>query len=187
MKAVGEAFEVALRVRLDQTQFVAGDCFKRRAFAFGLADQQAGNLIRHVQEPLGDADIDHQHVGHQLRLHAQRRQYGAAVRRRCRAFRQIEVGEHFGRHQRLSRRRHEGLQVGPSDRRRIADFGRQGDRLDAQQPQRPPADLDAAFEHGRYRPAGAAQIDEQLLREGRAVRPTSMAVLAPPKVAAARS
>ena len=29
--------------------------------------------------------------------------------------------------------------------------------------------LDAAFEHGRYRPAGAAQIDKKLLRKGCAV------------------
>ena len=62
-------------------------------------------------------------------------------------------------------------QVGFADRRRIADFGRQRDRLDAEQPKRPPADLNAAFEDRRHRPAGTAQIDKELLREGRAVAP----------------
>ena len=81
MKTVGEAFEIALRIRLDQPEFVAGDVFERRALAFGFADQQPGNLIRHFQQPLRDADIDHQHAGHQLRLHAQRRQRRAAARR----------------------------------------------------------------------------------------------------------
>ena len=36
MKTVGEAFEIALRVGLDQTELVAGDVFERRALAFGL-------------------------------------------------------------------------------------------------------------------------------------------------------
>ena len=50
-----------------------------------------------------------------------------------------------------------------------ADFARQRDGLDAEQAERAAADLDAAFEHRRYRPAGAAQIDEELLRKGRSV------------------
>jgi hypothetical protein len=36
VKAVGEAFEVALRIGLDQAELVAGDAFERRALAFGL-------------------------------------------------------------------------------------------------------------------------------------------------------
>jgi hypothetical protein len=132
VKTVGEAFEIALRVRLDQTQFVAGDAFQRRVFCFGLADQQAGDLIRHFQQPLGHADIDHQHARHQLRLHAQRRQQRAVARKRRRAFRQIEIGKHFRRHQHFAGRRDEGLQAGSSDRGRIADFRWQRDRLDAQ-------------------------------------------------------
>ena len=51
MKAVGEAFEIALRVRLDQAELVADDGFERRAFAGRLPpDQQAGNPIRHFQQ-----------------------------------------------------------------------------------------------------------------------------------------
>ena len=79
MKAVGEPFEIAFGVRRDQTQFVADDIFQRRMFAFGLADQQPRKLIRHVQQILRDADVDDQHAGHQLRLHAQRRQCRAAI------------------------------------------------------------------------------------------------------------
>ena len=56
---------------------------------------------------------------------------------------------------------------GPADRRRIADFHRDRDRFDAEQPERASVDLNAAFEHGRDRPAGAAQLGEELLREGR--------------------
>ena len=67
MKAVGEPFEIALRIRFDQTKFVAHHRFERRAVAFGLPDQQPGNLIRHFQQALGDADIDHQNAGHELR------------------------------------------------------------------------------------------------------------------------
>jgi hypothetical protein len=40
VKAVGEAFEITLRVWLDQAQFVADDGFKRRAPGLGLADQE---------------------------------------------------------------------------------------------------------------------------------------------------
>ena len=36
MKTVGEAFEIALRVRLDQAQLVAGDDFQRRALRLWL-------------------------------------------------------------------------------------------------------------------------------------------------------
>ena len=64
-----------------------------------------------------------------------------------------------------ARRRHEGLQIGFADRRRIADFRGQRHRLDAQQPERPSLDLDPAFEHRRDRPAGAAQVDEEFLRK----------------------
>ena len=79
MKAVGQAFEVALGIGGDQPQPVAGDGFKRRARAFGLAEQQARNLVRPVQELLRDADIDHQHARHHLRL---LRAAAAASRRR---------------------------------------------------------------------------------------------------------
>jgi len=92
VKTVGEAFEIAFRLRLDQAEFVAGDAFERRAPGFGLADQKPGNLIRHFEQPLRDTDIDHQHTRHKLRLHAQRRQHGAVARERPRAFRQVEIG-----------------------------------------------------------------------------------------------
>ena len=77
MKTVGQAFEIARRIRLDQPQLVAGDSFQRRTLAGCLADQQPGNLARHVQEVVGDADIDHHDARHQLRLHAKRRQWHA--------------------------------------------------------------------------------------------------------------
>ena len=79
METVGEPFEVAFGVRCDQTQFVADDIFQRGVFALGLADQQPRKLIRHFQEILRDADVDDEHAGHQLRLHAQRRQCHAAI------------------------------------------------------------------------------------------------------------
>ena len=81
VKAVGQALEIGRRVRLDQTQPVAGDALQRRARPLGLAEQQPRQLIRHVQDALRDADIDHEHVRHELRLHAQRRQHRAVVRR----------------------------------------------------------------------------------------------------------
>ena len=79
MKTVGEAFEIAFGIGCDQAQFVADDIFQRRGLALGLADQQPRKLIRHFQQILRDADIDHQHAGHQLRLHAKRRQCDAAI------------------------------------------------------------------------------------------------------------
>jgi hypothetical protein len=169
MKTVGEPFEIALRIGRDKAQFVAGNTFQRLTFAFGFANQQARKLPRHFQQILRDADIDDQHAGHQLRLHAKRWQDHAAIGRRCRALGELEVGKRLRRHQHLSRRRHEGLQIGCFDCGRVADLTRQRDRLDAEQAERTPADLDAAFEHGRYRPAGAAQVDEELLRKGGAV------------------
>ena len=56
MKTVGETFEIAFRIGGDQTQLIAGDAFQRRKLAFGLADQQAGKLVRHFQQMLRDAD-----------------------------------------------------------------------------------------------------------------------------------
>jgi hypothetical protein len=79
VKAVGEAFEIALRIRLDQVELVAGDFFKAARGLRLALPTRAGNLIRHFQQPLGDADIDHQHIGHKLRLDAQRRQQRAVV------------------------------------------------------------------------------------------------------------
>jgi hypothetical protein len=122
VKTVGEAFEIALGTWLDQAQFFADDRFERRMRAFDFADQQAGHLIRHVEEPLRDADVNHQHPGHQLRLRVQRRQRQAAARHRHSIFRKIELAEHLRRDQCFSRRRQKRLQVRLSDRRRIAHF-----------------------------------------------------------------
>jgi hypothetical protein len=132
MKTVSEAFQIARRIRLDQVELVAGDGFERRVRALCLANQQAGHLIRHVQQPLGDADIDHQHARRELRLDAQRRQQHAAAGGRRGAFAQLEIAQRFRRHQHFSRRRHEGLQACASDRGRVADFAGQRDRLDTQ-------------------------------------------------------
>ena len=132
VKAVGEAFKIALRIRFDQPKLVADDIFERCALALGVADQEPGNLIRLFQELLRRPDIDHQHTRHELRLDAQRRQQGAAACLRRRAFRQLEIGKHLGRDQRFSRRRKERLQVSLSDRGRIAYFGGQRYRFDSQ-------------------------------------------------------
>ena len=132
MKAVREAFEIALGIRLDQAEFVAGNIFERRALAFGLADQKPGNLIRQFEQPLGNADIDHQHIGHKLRLDAQRRQQRAVACQRRDAFCQLEFGKRLRRHQHFSRRRHERLQPCLPDRRRISHFRGEGDGLDTQ-------------------------------------------------------
>ena len=169
MKTVGQALEIALRVRPDQAKRVTRYSFERNALSPGLADQQARSLIRHFEKPLGDADVDHHHAWRELRRHAKGRQRRMAVGLRRGAFRKTKFGERFGRHQRFSGRRDEGLQACASDRRRIADFRRQGDGFDTEQAEGSPADLNAAFENGRYGPAGAAQVDEELLREGCAV------------------
>ncbi len=132
MKTVGEAFEVGLRIWFDQAKLVARYAFKRRAFACRLADQKSRELIRHLQQILRDADVDDQHAGHQVRLHAQRRQQCAAIGLGARALGEFEIGKRFRRHQHRARRRHEGLQIGLADRRRIADFRGQRHRLDAQ-------------------------------------------------------
>ena len=132
MKTVGEAFEVGLRIGFDQAQAVAGNAFKWRAPARRLADQEARELIRHFQQALRDADVDDQHAGHQVRLHAKRRQQGAAIGLGARALREFEIGKRFRRHQHRARRRHEGLQIGFADRGRVADFRGQRHRLDAQ-------------------------------------------------------
>jgi hypothetical protein len=100
---------------------------------FGFADQKPGNPIRHVEKPLRNADINHQHTGHQLRLHAQRRQGFSVACDGYRAFGQIEIGKHLRRDQRFSRRHQERLQIRSADRRRISHFRRQCQRLDAQQ------------------------------------------------------
>jgi hypothetical protein len=174
MKAVGQAFEIALRIRLDEAKLIAAQgtvqgAVQRIALPLGLADEQPRKLARSVQKPLCDADIDHQHVGHELRLHLQWRQRCATARRQRSALGTPEIGERLGRDQRLSGRRDEALQAGPSDGRRVADLGRQCHRLDAEQAIGSSADLHAAFQNRRYRPAGAAQLDEHILRECRAV------------------
>ena len=135
MKTVGQPFEVALRLRFDQAEPVADDAFEPQLAGLGLADQQPGDLIRHIEQPLRHADIDHQHARHQLRLRAQRRQQGAVAGRRPRALLEVEIGQRFRRHQHLARRRDEGLQPGAADRRCVADLGGDGDGLDPQQPQ----------------------------------------------------
>ena len=76
--------------RLDQPQFVAHDIFERRALALCVADQEPGYQVRHFEQPLRDADVDHDDAGHQLRLYVQRRQQGAVARQRRAAFRQVE-------------------------------------------------------------------------------------------------
>ncbi len=80
MKAVGEAFEIARCIRFDKPKLIADDGFERQAF-LGSAppDQQTGNPIRHFQQTLRDADIDHQHARHQLGLQFQRRQGRAKI------------------------------------------------------------------------------------------------------------
>ena len=138
---------------------------QRRARAFVLANQEPRNLIRLVQKPLRDADIDHQHVGHEPRLCLQRRQDRAATCRWRGALRKPKIRERFGRDQRLSGRRDEGLQARSPDRRRVADLRRQRHRFDAEQAVGSPADLHAAFQNRRHRPAGPAQFDKQGLWE----------------------
>jgi hypothetical protein len=170
MKAVGQALEIAFAVRRDQAQPIAGDGFKSRAIGAGFfSDQQPRDPVRHLQQALRDADVDHQHAGDQLCLRSQRRQDHAVVELWRGVFWQVEIGESLRRDQGLSRRQQERLQGSSRHRRRGACFGRHRDRLDAQQPNRSSADLDAAFDNRRYAPAGATQIDEQLLRKCRAV------------------
>jgi hypothetical protein len=132
VKAVGEAFEVGLRIWFDQAKLVAGDAFKRRAFAGRLADQKPRELIRHLQQILRDADIDDQDAGHQIWLHTQRRQQCAAIGLRTRALRELEVGKRFRRDQHCARRRHEGPKIVPANRGCVADVRGQRHRLDAQ-------------------------------------------------------
>ncbi|MFK4619473.1 hypothetical protein ABIF50_002750 [Bradyrhizobium diazoefficiens] len=148
---------------------VADDARQRRRLALRLADQQPRDLVRLVQELLRHADIDHQHVGHELRLHVQRRQCCAAADRRRRAFLLLQVGQRLLRHQRLAGRRDEARQVRGTKAWRVADIHRQRHRLDAEQPHRAPVDLDAALQHRRDRPARASEPDEQVLREGRRI------------------
>ena len=122
MKAVGETFEIALRIRRDQPEFIAGDGFERSMRAFCLADQQTGQLVGLVQERLRISDIDHQHVGHELALHMQRRQHSAAARLRCCALGEVQIGERLRRHQGLAGRPDKGGEIGPPDGWRIADI-----------------------------------------------------------------
>src|SRR5271169_868403 len=117
MKTVGKAFEVALRIRLNQVKSVARDSFERDAWAFGLADQETRNLIGHFEKPLSDADIDHDHTRRELRRYAKGRQRCTAGRLRQSAFRKAKFGKSLGRHQRFSGRRDEGLQTSSSNRR----------------------------------------------------------------------
>ncbi len=170
MKAVGEALELGLRIRLDQLQLVADDARQRRRLASGLADQQPRDLIRLVQQALRHADIDHQHAGGELRQPAQRRQPCAVADRRRRAFGFLQVAQRLRCHQCLARRRHEAAQVGGAEARCVADFDRQRHRLDAEQSHRAAVDLDAALQRRRHWPAGAAEFHVQLLRKGRRVR-----------------
>ena len=170
MEAVGEALQLGLRIRLDPLQLVADDARQWRGLALRLADQKPRDLVRLVQEPLRHADIDHEHVGHELRQHAQRRQFCAVADRRCRALLLLQIAQRLPRHQRLARRRDEAAQIGGAEARCIADIDRQRHRLDAEQPDRAPVDLDPALQHRRDRPAGAAELDEQLLRKGRGIR-----------------
>ena len=91
MKTVGEAFEVGLRIGFDQAKLVAGNAFKGSAPARRLADQETRELIRHFQQALRDANVDDQYAGHQVRLHAKRRQQCAAIDLGARALHEFEV------------------------------------------------------------------------------------------------
>src|SRR6185503_9583843 len=57
VKAVGEAFQIALRVRLNQLQPVTRDLLERNARTSCLAQQKARHLIGLFENPLGKADI----------------------------------------------------------------------------------------------------------------------------------
>ena len=159
MKAVGEAFEVALGVGLRPD--AAGRRRRFRAARAGpwpcrSAGAKSGpGLFRSCcAMPISTTSTPGTSCGCTL----QRRQRCAVARSRRRAFRRdARSASVSGATSVCPGRRDEGLQAGSSDRRRIADFGRQRDRLDAEQPERSSADLNAAFEHRRYRPAGAAQ------------------------------
>ena len=63
-------------------KLVADDARQWRGLALRFADQKPRDLVRLVEQPLRHADIDDEHVGHELRQHAQRRQFCAAADRR---------------------------------------------------------------------------------------------------------
>ncbi len=171
MKAVGQAFEIALGIGGDQTQPVADDRFERRARALGFADQQPRDLVRAIAAAVA------------------RRRYrpparpapSAAAHAAAASVAPLLVSGVAPSARPSSASVSGATSVWPggvtkacrsalADRRRVADFDRQRYRLDPQQPERAAADLNAAFEHRRHRPAGAAQIDKQLLRKAQCRR-----------------
>ncbi|MEY9755456.1 hypothetical protein ABIE73_002851 [Bradyrhizobium yuanmingense] len=81
----------------------------------------------------------------------------------------LQAPQRLPGHQRLAGRSNEAAEIRGTQAWRVADIDRQRDRLDAEQPYRMPVDLDASLQHRRHRPAGAAELYEQLLRESRRI------------------
>ena len=101
----------------------------------------------------------------ELTLHMQRRQSLAAADVGRRAFGKRKIGECVRCDQCLPGRQDKILQVVAPELRGISHIDRQRDRLDAEQAKAASADLHMALHDRRDLPAGAAQLDEQLLRK----------------------
>ena len=96
MKAVGEPFEIALGIRLDQAKLVADDALQRRALAFGLADQQARKLVPAFSAGACAMPISTTSTpGTSCGCTRSGGSSDAAVGRRRRAFGQLEIGQAF--------------------------------------------------------------------------------------------
>ena len=168
MEAVGQARQVAFGIRRDIGQFAADDGFERwRRPLRRPADQQPRHAARPIERLLRPADIHHQKAGGEVRFALERRQRYAVADAQARAILPAEFLQRPGRDQRAARRHHEGGQVGLVGRRQHGGLRRQRHRIDADDAERAAVDLHAAFQQRRDRPSGAAQPDEQVLREGR--------------------
>ena len=164
MKARGQALQIGLGAGFNQTQTIAGDILQRRARAGRLGvDQKPRNALRLSQNALREADVGDQHVRRKAGGDVQRRQPLAGLSRDRRTFLQPKLGRSLGRDQRLACGRQKVLQR-LLDVRRNNAAARQAQGFDADQIDRPAADADRPFDHGRHQPARAPQLGEQRLR-----------------------
>ena len=122
VKTVGEAFEIALRIGRDQAELspttLSSGARGPLALPISRRETRSGMSSSCCAMPISTTSTPGTSCG----WTRERRQRHAAARRRRGAFRQVEIGQRFRRHQGFARRRQERLQTGFPDRGRIADF-----------------------------------------------------------------
>ncbi len=172
MKTVGQAGEIAIIIRRDQPQRIAGDWLKPRLVeCLLIEDNESRELSGSIEQALRDADVDDDCAGRRFGERRKRRELLTAFGLRLRALGEIEPAQRLRRDKATA---WAGKEIFDHIRSRppVGDrrAARQRQRFDADDPNILLADPDGAFQDGRDGDAGAAQSHEELLVKQAAAR-----------------